>query len=75
MTPKTGARSLRAVVEHGEREREGVVRLSDGDDLVTHLAQRSVGALGERLTAKPRELLRRAEPLRRATDEQHARRG
>ena len=75
MTPKTGARSSAPSSTYRERELEGVVRLSDGDDLLAHLAQRSVGALGQRLAAKPRERLRRAEPLRGAADEQHARRG
>src|SRR6185436_265715 len=66
---------LRAVVDHGKCKRKGVVGLSDRDDLVTHSTQCSVGTLSERLTAKPRERLRRAETLGSAADEQHSRRG
>ena len=72
ITPNTGARSVDAVVEHGERQLELVVGLSDRDDLVAGVAQDPPRALGERLAAKRRERLRRAEPLGRAADEQHA---
>ena len=75
MTPNTGSALLRAVVDDRERKRELVVRLPDGETSVAHVTQRPPCALGERLAAKPRERLRRAEPLRGAADEQHARRG
>ncbi len=61
-----------AVVEHGEREVEVVRRLADGEHLLTRLRQDSPGALRERLAAKARKRLRRAEALRRSADEQHA---
>ena len=75
MTPKTAARFVDRVVDDRKRKLERVVALPDGDDLVADLAQRPPRALAERLTAKGRERLRRAEPLGRATDEEHAGRG
>ncbi len=61
----------RPVVEDGEWQL-AVVGLSDGDDLVADGAQDPPRALAERLSAKRRERLRRAEPLGRAADEQDA---
>ena len=62
----------RAVIDDGERELDRIVGLSDRDDLVTGGAQNSPRALAERLAAKGRERLGRAEPFGRAADEEHA---
>ena len=76
MTPNTGARSSAPSSSDRERQLERVAALADGDHLVADVAPSArQRALGERLAAERRERLRRAEPLRRAADEQHAGRG
>ena len=66
---------VRAVVENRERQVELVVRLADGEYLLADLAEDPARPLRERLAPERRERLRRAEPLGRAADEQHARHG
>ena len=69
-------RPLVAPVVHDRKGQvESVGLLAHCQHLRARLPERPQSALGERLTAEPRERLRRAEPLGRAADEQHARRG
>jgi hypothetical protein len=63
---------LRSVVHEGEGKVEPVRLLSDGDHLGAYLLEHSSASLRERLSPEARECLRRPEPLRRTTDEQHA---
>ena len=58
-----------------DRERQPVAHLADDEHLVACLPQEPRGALRERLTAKAGERLRRAVPLRGATDDQYAGKG
>jgi hypothetical protein len=55
---------------HLERQREAVIRLSDGEDAITDLQEDAVSAFREGLTLDDREGLRRAESPARTADEQ-----
>src|SRR5262249_26879676 len=57
---------------HGERQVESIRSLADGNDVVAHLAEQPPSPLGHRLATEGRECLGRAEPLRRASDEEDA---
>ena len=74
ITPKTGARSSEPSSSTGKGS-AGPSAFPTTSTSVADLDEGPASPLGERLAAKLRERLRRAEPLRGAADEQHARGG
>jgi hypothetical protein len=61
---------LTPIVEHLERERQGIRRLSDHDHLAEGLREERVGVLGKDRPTERRESLGRAEALTGPADEQ-----
>ena len=67
-----GGTYLAPVVEDGKRKRERVLPLPHRDHLREGFGEDAVRALGEALSLKGGERLRRAEPAARAADEENA---
>jgi hypothetical protein len=68
--PDDRSACLAPVVEHLERKRQGIRRLSDHDHLAEGLREEGVGVLGKDRATERRERLGRAEALTGPADEQ-----